>query len=182
MKQSWGVTRGMQSLLDWCRNHPLPGIIALTGAVIIGLFAIVQGMDWAVSKLDRPLPQILGIEEPRGAGGNYSVTIENPTDTAMVVSEVLFRAVPPPDLQNANDIELMIPAVTYSGPYDCSPGTKRMRLNPPFKVPAKDVGAVVIRSTIPMRDCQLFISLETSQGQTKEQEAVSLGGWRTRAP
>lgn len=181
-KQEPPLTRWSRTLLQWGRDHPVPGVIALGVGALIAVFSLGQGIDWAVAKIWPPFPQVMTLEKKRGAGGNFSITVENPKDAAIVVSEAVFRAKRPRDLQNANSVELMIPAVTYKLPFDCSPGTTRVKLNPPFKVSGRDVGAVVFRSTLPMKDCQLFVSLETSQGPTKEKEGVSLASWRTRSP
>jgi hypothetical protein len=178
----WRVTRLAGSLLEWCQDHPLPGTLALTVATILALFGIAQGLDWLGGKIWPPGPKVLNVESKPGSGRNFSVTIENPTDMSMIVSEAVFRSEPPPTSVNANALELLVPAVTYDVPFDCSPGNKRVKLNPPFKVSAKEVGAVVFRATVPMRPCQLYVSLVTSQGQTKEQEGVSLTYWRTKAP
>jgi hypothetical protein len=176
------LTRWARALLNWGRDHPVPGVVTLGVGALLAIFSVAQGIEWAASKIWPPAPEIITLEKDRPAGGNFSITVENPNDMAMVVSEAVFRAERPPDRQNANAVELMIPAVTYTVPFDCSPGTKRVKLNPPFKVSSKDVGAVVLKSTLPMKDCQLFVSLETTQGRTKEKEGLSLASWRDRAP
>lgn len=181
-RRPWGVTRSARSFLRWCKDHPLPGVIALSVGGVIALFALLQGIEWAVGKIWSPVPRIVDVENERGAGGNFAITIENPTDMTMIVNAAVFRAEPPPDDVFAHFNELRIPAVTYEMPFDCSPGTKRIKLKPPFRVTAKNVGAVVFRSTVPMRECELYISLETSQGPTEEQQAVSLAHWQSRGP
>lgn len=176
------MTRWSRSFSRWWQDHPIRGALAIVAMLFAGFITFGKDVEWIAGKLWPPIPRILEIEEERGARGNFAVTIENPTDMTMIVNEAVFRAEPPPAERFAHFNELQIPAVTYEMPFDCSPGTKRIKLRPPFRVTAKNVGAVVFRSTVPMRECQLFIALKTSQGQTKEQEAVSLTAWRNRAP
>lgn len=178
--RDWRITRWARTLIQWCQNHPLPGTVVLLVAVITAVITVAQGIDWAAGKFWPTRPRIVAHDED-GVRGTFSVTLENPTDTTMVVSDAVFRATPP-TAQYAAYIELTIPAVTYAVPLDCAPGTKRVKLNPPFRIKGKDVGAVVFRSTVKMRPCDLFVSLNTSQGATKEQATFSPSNWRTRAP
>jgi hypothetical protein len=177
----WQLTRWARSFIEWSQNHPIPGVLVLFVAAITAMIVVAQGLDWAVGKLWPPQPRIVAHEDG-GSGGTFSVTLENATDTSMVVTEAVFRATRPKEVETADLIVLTIPAVTYNVPFDCAPGTRRVKLNPPFRVTAKDVAAVVFRSTVHMRACHLYVSLNTSQGQTKEQETVSPSDWRTRAP
>lgn len=181
-QQSWRSTRWARLFIAWCEDHPLPGTLALFVGAMVALFTLAQGVDWAVGRFWPPVPRILKVEEEGETGANFSITIENPTDTSMVVSDATFRTEPLQAEMNANYIELVIPAVTYDLPLNCSPGVKRVKLNPAFKITPKDVGAVVFRSTRPMGSCRLYVSLKTSQGDTKEQEGVSLARWRERGP
>ena len=182
VRQDWRVTEWARSFLKWCQIHPIPGTLTVLVGVMIALTTLAQGMAWTAEKLWPPLPKILGTEEIIGVGGNFSILIENPTDVSMVVTEAVLRAEPPPTGTNASYNELRIPAVTYDVPFNCLPGTNRVKLNPPFKVSAKEVGAVVFRSTLPMHPCRLYVSMTTSQGQTREQEGVSLASWRKKLP
>jgi hypothetical protein len=175
------LTRYARKFIAWCEDHPLPATAVTFVGAIIAVITLAQGLDWVGGKLWPPRPRIVTHEED-GSGGTFSVTLENPSGTAMVVSKALFRAEPPHMDVGANMLELTIPAVTYDVPFDCAPGTKTVKLNPPFRVAAKDVGAVVFRSTVSMRPCRLYLALETSQGRTKEEEALSPSIWQTREP
>jgi hypothetical protein len=125
---------------------------------------------------------VLSVDPDSWNGRNFSVTIENPAGKALLVTHAVFRARRPAP-SNANDIRLLIPAVTYDVPFDCAPGiTEIIKLKPAFTIPAKEVGAIVFRSTKKMQPCDVYVSLKTSAGQTKEQLGVSLGSWRSRAP
>ena len=163
-------------------DHPLPGALALFFVAMGGLLSVVQGIAWAAEKMWPPNASVTtNFEVDPGAGGNYSVTVENDSDQALVVTHAVFRATPPTPA-SADAVELLVPAVTYDIPFDCAPGIKQVRLNPPFKIAAKDTGAVVFRSTVSMQPCDVYISLKTSRGLTKEKAGVSLAAWRSRAP
>lgn len=108
-------------------------------------------------------------------GVRFAVTIENPLDRSLIVSEASFRAEPfPPEGAYANAIELLVPAASYEVPISCAPGKRTVRLNPPLKVGPKDLGVVVFKAPPGQYACLLYVSLKTNQGSTAEQKAESL--------
>jgi len=180
-KKEWRATRWARAFLGWCQDHPLPGVIALFFVSMAALLAVVQSLDWAAGKMWPPNAAVLSVDPDSWNGGNFSVTIENPADRALLVTHAVFRSRRPVP-RGANYIRLLTPAVTYDIPFDCAPGVTEIKLTPPFTIPAKDVGAVVFRSTKKMQPCDVYVSLKTRAGQTKEHLGESLGSWQSRAP
>ena len=77
--------------MSWCEDHPLPGTLALFFVAMGGLLSVVQGIAWAAEKMWPPNASVTNIEVDPGAGGNYSVTVENDSDQALVVTHAVFE-------------------------------------------------------------------------------------------